>query len=973
MAHRNILGTWGMELSPDSFDAALIAAMILSAARSASAASHGSDVTPQRLLDIVRNPETDSGAVPATLLPDIPAHWPEPEKLARAWNAMLDELQYNEYHPIRLELRDWREQGAEWVINQLFPEKGTCVNSLFLASPAATANRRWQLPLRVGLLPDTASQRLLLKLRDTMPYDWLVRYFEMRPGQENCDLLLLPHRLPEALALLLKLPYRLTASCALILGVTDPEASNAPALITAMQEQLGSAAVGLLSLPVDTRGYWFERFIREWSHNTPLDLALFSSVNLEQTIPRLIADPGFIGTTQISHIAVDLAGRLRSIQKPVRGLRVPERLIRHIDPEGTLSVSEDGRLPADQVDAMARKLEEHLGDDSFVYDAESGDARDFSGLSGAMEELALSPPEDTRFLQSQILEEGTSTIAQALVSNQRYIIKVRIDEPNPAWVATPETFPDRDLDFSQGAVKLTLVFIEPNLSPEPLTGFLELPPSGPSNTCSFPILVPKGVDTFHARIYVLHQNRVLQGVYLAGNIVAETERIASVPHIKMGMESLIGPDFAELEGRRRFDAALVVNHTVSGTAGATAMMDGTARWIGIDRLEKVIKRLQRKLNGIAKAPERYESLTSDDSLDLLRYFAYHGHMLYEGIISDFGLQHLAEAERIQVVSARAESFLPLEFIYDAELPDDDAELCSQAEQILSKIGSADTDNLITAGNPCAETNCPQHGENAARVICPFGFWSLRKVIERHAFDPNLVDQGAGSFQLRSNPSRERNSLAPLCGAVFAASDRVDAVEQGQRTRLEQALKLAIEGQVSVAADWNEWKQNVASIKPSLLVLLPHILLDDWDAESLEIGNKAQLRVGNIGDIHVRPEKNAPEPVVLLLGCETGTADIPFESFVSAFRRHQSALVVSSLAKVLGRHAVPVAEAFVQSLQSLEPLLPVPFGEVALAARRRLVAEGKLVAMGLVAYGDADWMITDTCDRQGNETGVNDQP
>ena len=192
---------------------------------------------------------------------------------------------------------------------------------------------------------------------------------------------------------------------------------------------------------------------------------------------------------------------------------------------------------------------------------------------------------------------------------------------------------------------------------------------------------------------------------------------------------------------------------------------------------------------------------------------------------------------------------------------------------------------------------------------------------------------------------------------------LDAVEAGQRDRVFATLQHAVHGAVSTSKDWDNWVQEVGRLNPSLLVLLPHTLLDDMDAETLEIGGHSRLRVRKISDSHVRPDNSAPEPVVMLLGCETGLADVPFESFVAAFRRHQAALVVTSLAKVVGRHAAPIAEAFIHELEHVTQNNSLPFGEIALTVRRRLVADGNLSALALAIYGDADWLIASNEDTQ----------
>jgi hypothetical protein len=63
--------------------------------------------------------------------------------------------------------------------------------------------------------------------------------------------------------------------------------------------------------------------------------------------------------------------------------------------------------------------------------------------------------------------------------------------------------------------------------------------------------------------------------------------------------------------------------------------------------------------------------------------------------------------------------------------------------------------------------------------------------------------------------------------------------------------------------------------------------------------------------------------------------------------------------LLGRHAVPIADALVARLDKFwsEPR-PTTIGDAIAEVRRSLMAEGLPAALTLVAFGDADWLLGD---------------
>jgi hypothetical protein len=87
------------------------------------------------------------------------------------------------------------------------------------------------------------------------------------------------------------------------------------------------------------------------------------------------------------------------------------------------------------------------------------------------------------------------------------------------------------------------------------------------------------------------------------------------------------------------------------------------------------------------------------------------------------------------------------------------------------------------------------------------------------------------------------------------------------------------------------------------------------------------------------------------------ARISFDNPVSRFQDHGAALVVSTIATVLGRHASPATALLIELLDQMSAPGDRTFGDVMLRLRQKLVATQTPMALGLTAYGDADWILT----------------
>ena len=570
-----------------------------------------------------------------------------------------------------------------------------------------------------------------------------------------------------------------------------------------------------------------------------------------------------------------------------------------------------------------------------------GPGVEMEGAADMPEPAPAPPPEpQPRFIQTRITarsDHAPGTRARrvrAFLPNALHTIQVRIGPQSSRWSSARVRFPALpDADQPQ---PLTVVMTAPGLLTEPQVAHITLPPYGASDACRFHLRTPERGEV-HARIVVLHRGRIVQTATLSGTVGGvEGAELRAEP--EMHIRGLDG-----LASRSEFDAALLVNHTADGTPTVTSIAKGGAAasvW-SLQGIQDWMATTRARIEAMVTAPDKYATLDSPDSTELLWTLAVQGAVLYNALVMDNATREtrpIWDAARLQVVSARSESYLPLEFAYTRPAPQPNAPLCPNARAAL-RTGAC-------------QAGCPK---DVATVVCPLRFWGLSKVIERHPYDPeHLPGNVRADFEVRSDPIKGRDRLGSFDKATLATSANVDEFDPNATQTLCTQLGARLVGGAAVPT-WQAWRTTIAAEAPQLLVLLPHNDLDEHGLDALFIGSGDSLPAGLVTpDIVGDPEQAR---VVLLLGCRTGATTVPFEAYPAVFRRAGAALVVTALSSILGRHAAPVAASLVDELvQHAAAKKSAAFGDVLLDVRRKLMAGDRLMAMVLIAYGDADWRL-----------------
>jgi hypothetical protein len=947
---RGSFGLWGLDLAPEDFACALAALGVVwshvmiryagsAAEDTADSAESFTQLLTAQALESLQNERPilwDLPFEPTRLSagPSPPAHL-----LATAWQTFSPQYASQ----LRLELGFINHPVDEpfWLVEQLArPEVGLA--SVYVDYHDHTYEIGWNWPLRIGFLADADSQQLRQQLVQNF---WAGRLWDpvtLAAGRDDCDLLLLPSGIRDALATVLATRVSVRADCILALGRVE----EAPILLATLVSQMHTGGIGLVYVPVKDREKWLNALLDELAHNHPLDVALFNASKQAQTrVPLLFANHRL---ARFSRVA-------RHIDK------MSERFLSLAIDEATMPVSPQvaNSLGLPPGPSPLRSIGERLRDRKphFRWDHESGTGNDIAELGRAapvaLENVVPSEPQ-ARWIQAQVFDksdpQNPQILRRALRANAPHTVAVRIGARGEDWVAADAPFPE--IPEAEGVRELTVVFAEPRLMPEPQVATIRLPPRGNSTVDEFYVHTRAGIERIEARITVLYENRILQTALLRASVVADPLEAPPDRTIEVAIEAVIRPGVEGLVHRNRFDAALILNHDMGHRAGVTKIADRRASFIAPPKLDDEIRWFDDQLSRIADDPDAFAGgLAAQGTVDILREFAKHGRLLYESIVQDRGVDDaIACAIRLQVIAAQPEARLPIEFFYDREAPDPHASLCPQAIEAL------------TSG-ACTPA-CPDLVHQSS-VICPLGFWGLNRVIERHAHDKAFTSPLPNwDFTLQAEPVAVRPALNVLAEALIAASHRVEKKSPGGIATVQAEIEAAIKRHPVLVTLWSDWVAEVAAKSPSLLILLVHTEYGDNNLQQIEIGEGAWLEVVYLKEQYIRDPRTKPPPLVLLIGCETGAPELTFHGFVAKLRRSGAAIVVSTGSTILGRHAIPITCAFVGLLARISSASEASFGDVMLKVRQRLLAQGLPMALCLMAYGDADWRLGSTPTKEG---------
>jgi hypothetical protein len=528
--------------------------------------------------------------------------------------------------------------------------------------------------------------------------------------------------------------------------------------------------------------------------------------------------------------------------------------------------------------------------------------------------------------------------SNGFILGQAAKVRMRIGPPETGWQALPTRFADEQLPPELSQWTLTISLTEPTQLAQPLTQTVVLPREGASTECEFRF-VPKALGPFDGLVTVLHRGRVLQMASLCASVVAaDSPPVADAAPV-LSEVIAVRHRLGDLDSRRQFDGAYVVDRTASGTPRGVALSASHAWIADIAASLEVAGDINTALSAVANSVADYnEGLDGEAGRELLVELAVQGSWLHLHLIDPLGdganRPDIAAKEYLQIVSAKSDAIVPFEFIYDYVAPNKDAKVCPRWREGVQ------------------EGKCPDacHPEDPA-TVCPMGFWGLHKVIERHQVNRELAETGKELF-LQSEPGRESCDLALGTASMLASSARV---KEEDLAPVAACLAQQTPASARKAATWEGWATIVASDKPGLIIALPHA--DGVGAHvSLEIGGDT-LDTIQLQSRHLRPSPESPRPLVALLGCDTAGTARDYGNHVAVFRARGAAVVIATIATVFGAHAARTAALLAETLLPTAGEPPQRLGEAIRGLKRQALLQGLLMPLCVVAYGDADWRLT----------------
>jgi len=1001
---KNIVGDWGSDLADGDYACALAA---LGTIEATGTAQHAATSDPAVLASALeeefrRGERTPTWRGVKNVGPSYTieswrstAHV-DAAALAGAWRRYLGAIGHPRRAP-RLALPlAWRARPDLFDFEALYgwlnhPDVG--LNGLVLSDADAGPGRvAWHWPLRVAVPSGPEHAALLAGLHAAEGRrDWirlLSERYSVGTSRDACDLLILA---PGAARDLLAQPQvRMRAS--FVVCLDDP--SLAPADLDAMstlRRRLRAAGIALVG-PLDPSQVlpeWFESLLREVSHDLPVHGAVSGVMRWRYSRAALVlGDPPAIDQCRI----VEVAARQDLVLAALAAQREAAR------PGGGPFMfggagSAAGAVPAASP-LPAPNLAEDLRNRTFVAEDQDGvgAAKEFSNRDADIDKAR--PP---RWIQAQAWRGDDPAVAARSLAPERWnLLAVHIGPSEKKLRGA--AFPGRLVDFRQGEVEVSVQLefagaavtaLAPAMiatvtkSPAealrpadlrsvpgpvqqllhgPVAQFaapdapddgriiglasapIRLPPVGDSTIAMFAVRPQAGATSIEGRIAIIHNNRVLQAARLPIDVEAAADRGHGIEALA---ESTIHGRDDDLDDRREYDVAIQVSD-VGGKLHLAIQRDGKATPVRLDDLAEPIASIRKALeraavNWVFTRPMLDQPVFGDT----LYALAGAGSELQQHLRKACG-DGIDDWQRIHLVPSTSE-FLPLEYLYDGTPPSPDATPCPNLPGSLEQGGCE-----RALASPAGRSPCPNLDSRS--FVCPMHFWGFRRLIERNGTVRPAVTAPAGTAAPLQVPSRQ--SYGKVGSVLFGASARAfsyaanPAAEAAERAELLKALG-ALTRNVVDAPDWSAWR-NEASKKPNLLFLVVH---------TDQVRGTPVLEIGDhkfLGKQEILPELSgaAGDPqLLILLGCSAAGVTENFQPYPERFRDAGVSIVVAPVAPIRGQDAVKIAERLAQRLaERLAGPEPTSFGELLPALRRELLREGHLGVLGVVGFGDGDWLL-----------------
>lgn|GEM_PF-3539995 len=542
--------------------------------------------------------------------------------------------------------------------------------------------------------------------------------------------------------------------------------------------------------------------------------------------------------------------------------------------------------------------------------------------------------EAPRYLQANIQTAKNKIVKDFLKPETKYFIDVRIGYEDKKFVDSGQEFPG-ELVFKNSKrlkEKIQIKFTS-NLDDNVELKEIDLPRQGNSTSVLFGIKTKLKIKSFEGNIFAYHKNRLIQHVKLTAAIGKNIRSAKST--IKLQSIFSSRKNLGNVNDRTTFAASVEYR---TGPKNSSKI-SGINKNQPIDlffpnglkvHLDDMKRAIEDALINIKKHPAK---LSAKGNEELLKCLALKGNLIYTNCLRGA----IAPDGPLQIITNYQE-YAPLEFVYTLPAPKEEATLCNNAS-IALKDGAC--------------KNCFDTKESPAPHICPFGFWSFSRVLERHSYKMKKNNR-MSDYSVLSEPIDNRNCLNILQRSIYASSYRVETSEtKGLRKQIGASIKKQSKTFIEVE-DWETWSEEMRKNKPDSLFLIVHIEKDRFNIDELEIGKNFLSQ--NYFDSSLIVNKDPkPPPFIIIIGCESTNLATGGFDVSSQLMNCGAAIVLSNFTKIRGRQAKDIILKLVDFLKAngqKETLL----GNALLKLRQFLLSEGLIAGLSLVANGDADWKI-----------------
>jgi hypothetical protein len=937
---KRIVGTWGADLTDEEYAAALAA---LGALESTGTHQYPASGDPTEIAGYLDR-EFDRGkrcvgwrqALNVAMIdtPDawMPAVHKNAKALALGWQAYLSRSGHPRHLPRMSLSTKWMTRPDHFSFRELvgWLTSRDLLASLVIENGEVTPPRtQWRLPLVVGIPAESDIYGALTEARTS----WLTRLTRVvRVGEarDACDLLILPTGYADQLAGIARL--RLRASFIICLEDPVPPEQVGASIYEGLRQTIQAAGLALVGKQPEFPK-WYKGLIRNVCHDIPADGAVWlTNKIMEGLLPLIVGVPCAIDTLRI----LGLAERLDSLQRAtipkmfrkLKGGSLAEMVITGVfESEDGDTSSMKPAVEAQESDIERKQVQRRVQAGAIRLSGQPEPVKTIEADAPSLFWVQIGQKKDAASAEQPFPETGldyrTGPIAGAVQIELAGVAVEAVDTRG------------KDLDH-RDCIPLATPIADRLLAPESMeivgvaNAPIQIPRIGDSSAAWFVVRPANDLKRTQGRIAIIVGNRIVQTVHLIAPVGTGPGQGQAMT---LKAESPVHPRLDDLEDRREFDVALLSAEDLGNRLRLTVSCGGRSKAVELNGVSEPISSIRRAIHELARRNVDVLQLNAEAARVPMLSLASQGVLLYQDLQKQLG-DMLDKVGRVQLV-CRGNSFFPIEYLYDGPPPDLNAEVCENSAKALP-VGA------------CG--NCPNVKSKAH--VCPLHFWGLQKVIERHG------DSKRGEPADTIPPSASRASFGAPVPALLAASDRAYQYDNGplQRQELEDALTRLTGVSPPLVQTWPAWKDHVKTMNPRLLVLLPHSDKVPVDVEVLEIGKGGLLAKHEIDGELVGDKQKLQ--LLLLLGCATANVTTNFAPYPQLFRDAGAEIVVAPLAPILGADAVPIAKKIAVLLGELgsSPAREAALGELLRQVRREMLAEGHPGALGLVAFGDADWVF-----------------